>query len=576
MRLKIVGIGKCGIRIAYDFFAHNSGLSSAYEIRLKQKDGKAHRFAQRLGINPVLQKIEQLRIAGQQFIQELKLMNQSKVAESPLYATIDSDSENNEVVKEIRISRQSRGNTSKGEDEPVIFPGRNYDLNNHKGGCDYHIISENLARLWSNVPGDITDGADVSIFVTSFSVGGGTGGGSAPIISDFAKKKSRSTARALCHFMCLGVLPKSDEKYKADELVLNMADYEKFSTGRFMVSLYGQRVRDQMDSLWLFSNDSMRFLVSTSEEKERLAERSGEASLNLSIVNTYIAKSLVILSNCSSTATKADTNPDPRELNNKINQQPFLSGMAQVRIEPGGSQGELLDVKKLLKRALANVSEDKGNLSGLSVPVRQEDLEGIHKILDAPDIDDKTFLEQLDDYDVKLGPIEFSTPERIVIIYGQPDDQYSAYKRDRIELACGRFFSNSQLVPYSFRHPWPWDVLLVLLIDPFIMPVVSAMYYYANNAWGKKGANLRDTFDDIISSNVFDLEKLAPLFQEQEHYPESIYGAGTEDVSRILKYDASLAVSREQMIEALRHLHAIFHRTRPELKTSSALRRKPI
>ena len=102
------------------------------------------------------------------------------------------------------------------------------------------------------------------------------------------------------------------------------------------------------------------------------------------------------------------------------------------------------------------------------------------------------------------------------------------------------FFSNSQLVPYSFRHPWPWDVLLILLVDPFIMPVVSSIYYYANNAWGKTGENLRDTYDDIISSNIFEPGKLAPLFREQEHYPESIYGAGTEDVSTILKQDAKL------------------------------------
>jgi hypothetical protein len=321
----------------------------------------------------------------------------------------------------------------------------------------------------------------------------------------------------------------------------------------------------------------MRFLVDHDEEKKQLANKKGEVALNLSMVNTYVARSLGILSNCSSVATKADTNPDPRELNYKLDQQPFISGMSQVRVEKSNtSEDHLLTVRRLLELALTNVTQESGLLSGLSVPVYHEHLEGLRRILRSPHTEDQAFLEQLEQYNLESGPIEFSTAERVVIIYGQPDKHYSVHKKHLIEHACGKFFSNSQFVSYSFRHPWDFDQLLILIVDPMIMPVASSIYYYINNAWGKTDENLRDKLDAVINSPRFDKNQLTNVIGEKEQFPEIIYGPGTQDIQNNLTRAASLAVTRDQVIRAFEHVHHIYYRKRPDLETSPRFRRRPI
>ena len=228
MKVKIVGIGKCGIRIAYDLFAYTRGVPSAYEIRLEISESRpiARRSARYCPGN-LKKKLDPLRAWLKQLANDFNALY--RIAEAPEYVTIDSDSANNEIVNRVIIA--TRG--SDGAKETHLFPGTNHDLNKHEGGCNFHVVSEYLAREWTDVPSNITACDGISIFVTSFSIAGGTGGGSAPIICSRARVKI-SEKQSQCHFMGLGVLPKSDERYSDKETALTMSDYENLARVDFL------------------------------------------------------------------------------------------------------------------------------------------------------------------------------------------------------------------------------------------------------------------------------------------------------------------------------------------------------
>lgn len=566
MRVKICGIGKCGVRIAYDFFAYTKGISSSYEIRIgipKSSLDKALKEARRI-----------LRGISQKFQAD----QLSRISEDPKFVTIDSDVKNNEILNLsgpiVLTSPEGQENQ---ESREAKFPGRNFELNNHHGGCNFHIVSESLARNWNSMPsvigniGNINQGDGIDIYVTSFSVAGGTGGGSAPIICQ-ASRTANETADndSRCHYMGLGVLPKSDEQYVDDERALTMPDYEKFSTGRFLASIYGRRVPDGMNSLWLFSNDALRFLLSEQQEKEALSKAGGEMNLNLSLVNFLVARSLTLLANSSSPFTKADSNVDPRELNDFLDGRPFISGMAQQQVE-GGKDSESLvrAVKKLLRGALSNIKNEGGKLEGLSVPVRASDLTHLKETFEEMNnASHSEFLKALSAYDADKGPLEFRTTYRLLMFYGQPDKYCSEEKKDLIERACGRFFPNAQQLHYHFRHHAETETLLVFLVDPFLRSIVSSVYYYANNAWSSSGENFAPKFDQLLAAPTFENPD---FFEQNELFLEHIYGNGKKDVEKRVKNNEDLMVKHEQILQAFRHLHEIYNWRRPSMDTKSSL-----
>ena len=563
MKVKICGIGKCGVRIAYDLFAFTLDISSSYEIRIEKPKSKANQFLQKAGLSP-----RKAKQAFKTFLDRFRADPLYRISEPPLYVTIDSDVANNEIVGGVMTSVEGE------EGKEYKFPGKNYDLNGHKGGCNFHVVSESLARTWNPVPADIVEGAkkegDIDIYVTSFSVAGGTGGGSAPIISQAVRATNKNSP---CHYMGLGVLPKSDEQYQEHDVALTMPDYEKFSTGRFLASMYGKRIPDGMNSLWLFSNDALRFLLSDQQEQGALTEASGEMNLNLSLVNFLIARSLSLLANSSSPRTKADSNADSRELNDFLDERPFISATAQREVEGHeDADSRVRAVKKLLRNALTNIKNEGDRLEGLSVPVYAPDLAHLEETLEEREnTSHNEFLNALAAYDATKGPLEFRTTYRLVIFYGQPDKRWSETKKDLINRACNQFFPNAQQFHYHFRHFGSTETLLLFLVDPFLQPIVSAIYYYTNNAWSTSGENLQPQFDDLIAADRFTEPK---FFEDKELFPNFIYGGGQDDVQNKVEANEDVAIKHEHIVGAFRHLHEIYNRRRPTLNVGPRLRGK--
>ena len=563
MRIKIIGIGKCGVRIAYDLFAYTNDFPSAYEIRVDSPSGSLKNLFSLSRDSPLGRHISSIRASIKRLVSDDSGLY--RIHDRPAYVTIDSDSENNEIVnRSVKIGTVSDSDS----DRVVQFPGVNYKLKDHDGGCNFHVVSESLARTWESVPTDITDSIEIDIYVISFSIAGGTGGGSAPIICQLSRS-IRPESGPICHYMGLGILPKSDEIYDESDALLTMPDYEKFSTGRFLASIYANRVSGTMNSLWLFSNDVLRFLVDQQSDHGNLAGPGGEMKLNLSLVNYFVAQSLTVLANSSSSLTSADTNLDPRELNDYFAGLPFVSALAEEPVDDGSDLAtHVLSVKKLMLRALTNVTRRDGRLEGLSVPVPTDKLRALEGVLSDESSERDDFVRDLAGYSIDDGPIEFRTTYRLIVLYGQPTTRPSEAKKDLVARACEAFFSNSQKLVFTFRHHGSSDILMLFLVDPLIRSVVSSIYYYANNAWSGSGRNLRKEFDALIAESVFE----EPDFLEAtEIFPEFVYGGGTEEVvQRVRKY-AGLALEREHITETFRHLHAIYQRNRRDMNTTSGL-----
>lgn len=559
MKLKFMGVGKCGIRIVYDFFALDHSLPSAFEIRAKHSNSVLKKFLS----EDMQKKALDFRSKLHSMVKDLRL-SESLTPHETLYVTVDSDSENNEVVNEIVVTGGSGDVTG---ERSIVFPGRNYDLNGHKGGCDFHVVSEHLAESWSGVPNEIVDASDVDIMAASFSIGGGTGGGAGSALLQRAKNAHASDRS--CHFMGIGVLPKSDETYGIEGSIRAVATYEKFNAGRFFSSHYGGR--NDIDSLWLISNDILGFLVETNARSE-LEKEGGELNLNLSLVNEYIGQCMAALINSSSIVTSAEENADSRELNNKLEGKPFISAFATIELGSGDKTTPLHSVKELLKAAFSNPHQTIDSLQGLSVPMDRRPLEYLADVLSGPE-DDNEFMSRIKEYDRKKGPIELESAKRVIVFYGQPSEHYSAYKKDRIESACSTLVGG-HAVFYSYRHNHSRDTLLVLIVDPFILPVISSIYYYANEAWVKSDQNLRETYDSVVGSSEFDSSVISQSFTSNELLPDVIYGDGVHNIEQSFEDLPDLAIKKEQMIHTFEYLHDVYNRKPVDIETRSSLGRR--
>ena len=91
MKIKIVGIGKCGIRIAYDVFAHTRDLPSAYQIRIETNKNPYAVILNNLG---VLESARKASSKMRKLFRDLMfdLNGVTRFVQEPDYVTIESDS----------------------------------------------------------------------------------------------------------------------------------------------------------------------------------------------------------------------------------------------------------------------------------------------------------------------------------------------------------------------------------------------------------------------------------------------------------------------------------------------------
>src|SRR4029453_7849984 len=104
MNIKIIGVGKCGSRICYDFFAHISGLPSAYEIRIQPNASAISKLFESFQAGIGFKERMASWRREWQYLTGTELLK-----DTAWYAIVDSDVANNEITQSVVFFTKSDG-----------------------------------------------------------------------------------------------------------------------------------------------------------------------------------------------------------------------------------------------------------------------------------------------------------------------------------------------------------------------------------------------------------------------------------------------------------------------------------
>lgn len=541
MKTKMVGIGKCGSRMTYDFFAYISGMPTSYNIRIKEK--KALQGV----VTSILENFQFAKV--RKWIQES--FGETLIIDYPSFVTIDSDRANNEILGLIELLNESGGTK-------IMFPGKTFPFHNHRGGCDYHVVSENICSTWTFVPDEIATFDNYDIYATAFSIGGGTGGGAAPILAQNVKRTNKSMTDQV-HFMGIGVLPISDEIYTKDSITGAMASNEKYNTGRFVCGLARNHVEKTkaLDSVWLISNDILRMVGS-----KKIENQSPLSDPNLAYVNKYAASVLTTICNASSQGTRSETNFDSIEMNNRLNGRPVISAFSFSKVSKENDLlANLATLKGLFNKAMSNPRFVGDDLMGLSVPIREEEISAVEVLLRNNYTESvEQFVSRLKDLTVEALPLEFRTAERVVLLYGQPKSMHSTHKDEIAKLIVSGIFKNSDPSFYPFQHAGNTDIVVVLIVNPLVRVLQNSIYYYIGQSWVEnrsESSSLAPFLDAVIVSKNFDEKAVQSVLSATEILKADTLGVGTLNV--ISQVRDPIFLTRADVVYTLREMHRMYH-----------------
>lgn len=566
MRIKLLGVGKCGSRLCYDFFAQIRGLPSSYEIRAEQKLTGLRKvldlLIKRTGVRHLRHNLR---------MQWEALTGTELLRDAALYAIVDSDLDNNEVAGQLEVLAA--------DGQALAFPGRPYSLNGLAGGCQYHIISEREVHRWKNMPEELLAPEGSEILAFAFSTAGGTGGGAGPALAAASRDpKYVETRSKVIHRMGIAVLPQSDEPYFVGEYPSEqkgvatppMDLVEKYNVGRFFVSSLGGRDPGtanlgSLNGTWLVSNDLLRAMLH--DASAGVAETGADKALDsrwISLINSYVGLALCTLCNASSRATLSYSDLDPRELNNHLTNRLYISAFGYAE-RTSGENGENLvrQVQELLRRALCGSRIIDGQLQGVSVPLSETCVAALASALKVPASTFGEFQKGLDEFAVEKGPREFRTARRIVAVLGHPQSaSNNPVIADATKAAVNRIFSNSESpVWYYHKHSGHLDYLLLFIVDPFVPVIVNSMFDYIARTWLRDSSN-GPIIDNYLKGAVQRESLKEELLAEDEiqHLPEALMGNATED---LVGRDGLIPFGPEVVISALDRVRDVLRWKKP-------------
>jgi hypothetical protein len=469
MRPKIIGIGKCGSRIAFDFSAYTYRHPAAYELRLD--------YTKTVG--KLTGKLASIKRSVSGWL--IGSHSPERLWRDYISGAIDSDYERNEI---LRVQSEYIEERHKVRPLTVAVP-----VGTRSGGCDYGFISSAVTRYWLNqyrdsliekdkmlapiFDNDDENRADFCLVVTS--LGGGTGSGSAQIIGErIIEHNAQELSQAPFHVSIAGILPVSDEAY-GDEWVQRTWDLQdKINMGRAVARFLGSQddVRQKL-GLWLISNDILLRGLDRN--------RSGDADIlnenAITMINFHLASVACLVANIGgiSPATEearrvsALTNFDATEMNNHLGGKLYLT--AYSRANPGqlsSYQDMTRYARELVISAFSTLRLDSGldadAPTGCSIPFRTS--EWNHKVLEAWSQSMGSFsnVDQL--------PIDLRSAGWVGILYGQDEQFYNDYKVEATRSAVQELCPGADISTYPFRHKFGHGDYVCLFVADFFNRVV--------------------------------------------------------------------------------------------------------
>jgi hypothetical protein len=342
---------------------------------------------------------------------------------------------------------------------------------------------------------------------------------------------------------------------------------EQYNSGRFHLSMASRRLSRQntdcFHGVWLLANDLRRILAYNGKVESQSSPLSDPT---LAKVNQYLASAFCAFLNSTSNSTPTDSDFDPTEVRNRFAGAHFVSGFAYAPAaasKPSEREQEN-NVMLLLTHALRNPHYQEDMAHGLSVPVGPDKL-GV--VLDAlaqgmAQGYNNTFSEL-----TRLGkpdyPTMFWTTERIVVLFGQPNEAYSMRLREVLGGMVRAVFRNTdECKIYHYKHAGKNDTLLLFLINPIIPGMLNNIYYYLGQEWDATGGSVVDEIENIITAGTQgDVHMLAGKLRNLESLASERVKA--PNVTQLLaRYPDRPSFDRAAVLSGLERIRAGYQRQR--------------
>ncbi len=490
MRVKMVGLGKCGSRTVLDFHAVVHGqkpVTPSFRTR-----GKYGTVGELMG--STRRKLRALTSAVTR--------NRNYLPDPVEYMVADVD-ETNDVLRIFQQDAESGENTE--------FEGKIMRLHETLAhGCgNFHILGQAVmkkylenSKHYDDVVGKIgTQSESAEMFFICFSLGGGTGGGSA---IELAERLHREITRPGRNHQTLilgvAVLPElftikklSDDGTEEEDPRTDPSRLG-YSAGRFLLQQHA-RVHG-FDGTLLISNNIIPSDYLT-QHGIGLEDFHGK-------MNEFLANIIRELATQHTKFLPEIDSADVRDLKTLLGGEGVLAGYTQKKLEGKKSQPErsLDDLAGMLVEAISPVRQTlrtkddfDQHLRGLSVDV-DLDQDFLERFVGSR-VDRRSLLN-----DPVTLPREFRQAKSVAIFYGIPrDDVFLPGERELLHEFLQRFFPNALREVYSYHHLRDTHVVTMLVSGLFSKETLWDMYQYFKHSWVKseiRNSGFENDMDSLI------------------------------------------------------------------------------
>ena len=564
MFMKIVGLGKCGSRIVYDFHVAIRGGLTSYEIHYKNKRFKL--------FSEIKRQTSMLKSKFRDGWFGLLLPDEADL----IVGDVDA---NNDVIGAVYEDAAD-----------TIFTGKILSFDWARGGgcANYHILGEQIMKYmldnsqFSDVLlSDVGKGGpeSIDIYTIAFSLGGGTGGGASTTLAETVKQKVYDTSSSkFVYILGVGILPEQGDLFRVIKEEAIQYDEEHsvgdsnlaFSAGRYLTKHYAKNVG--FDGVLLVTNNILPLI--------EMRNRGIEARQAFGKLNFYIANLLMELSTSSTSKLPSLENPDANELKMLTGGECFCAGFAE------SASNEFSDICRMFIKAIRPVQTNNENnyeiLEGLSITLEDDlyiqQLEEIYK-----KDDNYIKLLEMKSSEIEL-PYEFRQAIRVGVFYGVPHSK-NAYESENnfIMQATRKFFPNANLRFYRYYHNRRNCCMMIWIVGLCSSEILYLKERYIFDGWKlkpdfEKAEAVQQFIEKSVAGNKkIDAEMLRNILDsELEHYNPELWSE-VDTILESLKQQLNISdedidkakLNIDQIAGSLDHFREIAHRTKTFIKRPS-------
>ena len=475
MRIKMMGLGKCGSRTVLDFYAVVHGQKPVTPtFRLRGKYGGVGEW---LGGTKRRFRAFKATVSG----------NRNHLPDPAEYIVADVD-ETNDV---LRIFQED---TEGGES--AEFLGKILRLHETMAhGCgNFHILGQAVmqrylqnARHYDDVVGKVGSQSDgTELLFICFSLGGGTGGGSAIELAQ--RLRDELTRPGRNQQMCLlgvAVLPElfdiktldgatglEEEDSRTDPSRLG------YSAGRFLLQQHART--HGFDGTLVISNNiiPVEYLTQHGIGLEDFHGKMNEFLAN--IIREIATQHTMYLPEIDSA--------DVRDLKTLLGGELVLGGFSQRKLEDKSRSAEmamdslggmLVEAISPVRHTLQTKDDFDQPLRGLSVDVEMDP--DFLQLVSGVRVDRKVLLEQ-----TVTIPREFRQAKSVAVFYGVPREEiFMPAEREFLHEFLQRFFPNALREVFPYHHLRDVHVVTILVAGLFSQETLWDIYQYLKQSWIK-------------------------------------------------------------------------------------------